>query len=297
VRLASTDISWPGLPPEFVLDLIRELDLDGVSLGFVGGYTARDPVAAAADPERAGDAVRRELTQAGLELADMLFIPNGDLSTMAANHPDAAERARGDELFAGFARFAVAAGSPGVTVLPGLVFGGEPWSEAVERAVDGMRRRLEVAGEAGLGLSFEPHVVSTTPFVGSVADTPERAGALLERVAGLQVTLDYGHFTVQGIPDREVEPLLDHARHVHARGAAPGLVQTRFVDSVTDYGRVLDCLEERSYGGWIEIEYVHDGRPGCSNCDNVQEVQRIRDFVRARQQPPTPRRFCSRIYR
>jgi len=94
------------------------------------------------------------------------------------------------------------------------------------------------------------------------------------------VTLDYGHFNVQGIPDREVEPLLDHARHFHMRGGAPGLVQTRFADNVTDFGRVLDRMAQIGYDGWVEIEYVHDSRPGCSDCDNIQEVGHFRDFVR-----------------
>ena len=45
-------------------------------------------------------------------------------------------------------------------------------------------------------------------------------------------------------------------------------------------GSVLDVLAEVGYDGWVELEYVHDARPGCSSCDNIQETMKFRDFVR-----------------
>jgi sugar phosphate isomerase/epimerase len=183
-------------------------------------------------------------------------------------------------LFDAFLVFARRLGVAGVTVLPGLIFDGEPWEAALDRSVEGLRRRVDKAGAAGLRLSVEPHIVSTAPYAGSVIDTPAKVEALLDRVPGLELTLDYGHFNVQGIPDREVEPLLAHARHFHMRGGARGLVQTTFEDNVTDFGRVLDVMAAIGYDGWVEFEYVHDSRPGCSSCDNVQETMKFRDFVR-----------------
>jgi sugar phosphate isomerase/epimerase len=281
MQLASADFTWPGLRPEFVFDLIAELGLDGVSMAFYGGGTPRTPQLIAEDPEGWGERVAGELAQRGLAAADAFCVPSAELAPLAVNHPDPAERAAGDAVFEPFARFARRAGSSGVTLLPGLVFGGEPWSAALERAAEGLKRRVEVACAAGLRCSVEPHIVSVRPYAGSLIDTPEKVHALLERVPGLELTLDYGHFNVQGIPDREVEPLLAHARHVHVRGGAPGLVQAKFADNVTDVGRMLDVLARDGYDGWVEIEYVHDERPGCSDCDPIQEIQRFRDFIRA----------------
>ena len=280
MRLASADFTWPGLRPEFVLDLIAELGLDGVSMAFMGGYTARAPEPVAADPEGWGERVAGELQARGLEPADVFLIPRADLVGLAVNHPDPGERAASAELFAAFLRFARRAGSTGMTILPGLVFGGESWEAAFARAVDGLARRVELAREHGLRLSVEPHIVSTRPYAGSIVDTPARVRRLVDAVPGLELTLDYGHFNVQGIADREVEPLLEHARHFHMRGGARGLVQTRFEDNVTDFGRVLDRMAEIGYDGWVEIEYVHDDRPGCSNCDNLQEIRKFSAFVR-----------------
>jgi sugar phosphate isomerase/epimerase len=292
MRLASADFTWPGLRPEFVLDLIAELDLQGVSMAFMGGYTARRPEDVAADPEGWGERVAAELAARGLEPADVFLIPNVNLVNLTVNHPDPAEREHAETLFAGFLRFARRVGSTGMTMLPGMVFGGEDHETAFARSVEHLKRRLELAREHDLRLSVEPHIVSTHPYAGSIVDTPERVQRLVDAVPGLELTLDYGHFNVQGIPDREVEPLIAHARHFHMRGGAKGLVQTRFEDNVTDFGRVLDRMAETGYDGWVEIEYVHDARPGCSNCDNIQEVRKFRDFVReheaARAAAPAP---------
>lgn len=280
MKLASDDFGWPGLRPEFVLDLIRELDLEGVSMAFFGGGTERTPQEIATDPEAWGERVAGELAERGLAAADGFFVPSADLVGGTVNHPDPAEVNNGEELFDSFLAFARRAGLEGVTILPGMIFGGEPWEDAAARSAAGLERRVAQGRESGLRVSIEPHIVSTSPYSGSVADTPAKVLDLLERVPGLELTLDYGHFNVQGIADREVEPLLEHARHFHMRGGAEGLVQTRFEDNVTDFGRVLDVMARIGYDGWVEIEYVHDARPGCSSCDNIQEIRKFRDFVR-----------------
>src|ERR687896_142337 len=102
MRLASADFTWPGLRPEFVLDLIAELDLQGVSMAFMGGYTARRPEDVAADPEGWGERVAAELAARGLEPADVFLIPNVNLVNLTVNHPDPAEREQAETLFAAF---------------------------------------------------------------------------------------------------------------------------------------------------------------------------------------------------
>lgn len=280
VRLASADTGWPGLRPEFVFDLIGELGLSGVLLAFFEGSTARQPAEIAQDPDGWADQIGVELSKRDLEPADVFLIPGGDLQTMTVNHPDLAQRKQSEALFQAFVRFAHRVGSSGVTILPGMIFGGESWETALNRTVTALRRRVEMANKYDLRLCVEPHVSSYTPFVGCVADTPERVASLIDRVPGLSLALDYGHFMMQGIPDREVEPLLAYARHFHVRGGARGLVQTRLEDNVIDFRRVLDRMAEIGFDGWIHIEYVHDARPGCSQCDNTQETRKFRDLIR-----------------
>ena len=280
MKLASADFTWPGLRTEFIFDLIKELDLEGVAMAFYGGMTERTPQAMAADPEVWGERVANELHERQLGAADAFFVPQAEPFGMLVNDPDPAVRAEMLALFEPFCRFAASAGCDGVTTLPGIVFGGESWEAAADRAAEGIKRQIELAKSHGLRLSIEPHIVSTHPYSGSLTDTPAKVGALVERVPGLELSLDYGHFNVQGIPDREVEPLLSHARLLHMRGGATGLVQTKFEDNVTDFGRVLDLLAAGGYDGWVVIEYVHDERPGCSDCDPIQEIAKFREFTR-----------------
>lgn len=279
LRVASANFSWPGLDPELVLDLIAGIGLEGVSLAFIGGVSMESPEQIAADPEGAADRLGSALADRGLALADVLLIPDGALVERAVNHPGPGQAEASRAMFVEFLRFASRIGSSGITILPGLVFDGESWDEAMARSAASLRERLELARQHGLRLSVEPHIVSLDPYRGSVIDTPARVTRMLEEVPGLELTLDYGHFNVQGIADREVEPLVPHARHFHMRGGAPGLVQTRFEDNVTDFGRVLDVMVETGYDGWVEIEYVYDDRPGCQDCDNIQEIRKFLDFL------------------
>lgn len=280
--VASANFSWPGLDPDLVLDLIAAIGLEGVSLAFIGGVSAESPDDVAADPEGNAERLAAALGDRGLALADVFLIPDAGLTERTVNHPDPGQDEASRELFARFLRFASRIGSTGITILPGLVFGEESREEALARSASRLSERLELARDHGLRLSVEPHIVSLDPYRGSVIDTPARVAQLLEAVPGLELTLDYGHFNVQGIADSEVEPLIRHARHFHMRGGAPGLVQTRFEDNVTDFGRVLEAMAETGYDGWVEIEYVYDERPGCQDCDNLQEVRKFAGFVKSR---------------
>ena len=67
--------------------------------------------------------------------------------------------------------------------------------------------------------------------------TPKQARQLLKMTAGLSLTLDYGHFTYQGISDRTVEPLVKHASHFHARGGCKGGLQAAFTENTIDFKR------------------------------------------------------------
>lgn len=135
-------------------------------MAFIGGYTQRGPDTIARDPERWGELIASELSDRGLDV---------DLMGMAVNHPTSDERQAGDRLFHAFLRFATLAGSSGITILPGLVFDGERWQDAFGRSRQALQSRVDLAGEAGLRLSVEPHIVSTSPYRGSIIDTPERA--------------------------------------------------------------------------------------------------------------------------
>lgn len=275
MRLASADFSWPGLSHDLVLDIVRELGCEGVLLGLLGDYSPvhLDPVLADV-PYWAGRLAER-VEEHGLVLADVFPIASMDLVGLAVNHPDGAERARSAAFFRQMLEFARRVGVDGLTILPGMPFADESWDASFERACGELAWRVDEARSAGLRLSVEPHH-------GSIVETPDTAGRLVEGVPGLELTLDYGHFTVQGIPDAEIEPLLEHTRMMHLRPGREGLVQSRLVDSTIDFERMVDRLAAIGFDGWLAIEFVHDERPGCQDCDVIQESRALIAQVQAR---------------
>ena len=275
MRLASADFSWPRLSHDLVLDIVRELGCEGVLLGLIGDLspvpvdTVRHDV-----PSWAGRLVRR-VEAHELVLADVFPIPSLDVTSLAVNHPDADERDRSAAFFREMLDFTERTGVDGLTILPGMPFAGESWAASFDRSCAELAWRVAEAREHGLRLSVEPHQ-------GSIVETPETTARLVEAVPALELTLDYGHFTVQGIPDVEVEPLLEHARLLHLRPGREGLVQSRLEHSTIDFGRIVDRLLELDFDGWLALEFVHDERPGCQDCDVTQEAFLLADLVRER---------------
>ena len=113
----------------------------------------------------------------------------------------------------------------------------------------------------------------------SVAATPKLAAQLVEMTPGLTLTLDYGHYTTQGIPDSKIEPLVKHASHFHARAACKGLLQTTLKNSTIDYRRVVRALRRSGYPGYIGLEYVRIDNEFVPDVDNLSEMVMLRDLI------------------
>lgn len=133
---------------------------------------------------------------------------------------------------------------------------------------------MEEAAARGLALSVEGHV-------GSDVDSPEKLARLLELTPGLTLTLDYCHYTYLDYPDREVEPLLAHSRHLQCRAAAEGQLQVRYQDNAIDYSRVVEVLSELDYRGYLGLEYVWMEKWDCDRVENTMETIQLRDLFRS----------------
>jgi len=285
IRLACSDFTWRNIPHEAVLDLVEALDFEGVDIGFVPSYTTLQADEMRHSPARWGGAIGERVSARGLVLADIYPIASLDLYSLALNHPSPNEQTDADAFFGDMLMLTTSSGASGMTIVPGMVFD-EPWEQAFDRAVRGLTWRLDEAAKSDVALSIEPHIHS-------VVDTPEKVLALIDAVPGLQLTLDYGHFVQQGIAQEAVDALLPFVRHLHVRGGAEGVVQTRFSENTIDFGHVVDQLAAEGFGGWIVIEYVHDERPGCATCDVTQETIAFRDFLRPRIDRVNARRMAS----
>jgi sugar phosphate isomerase/epimerase len=285
MKLACADFTWPLLPHHSVLALIRMLGVEGLDLGVFGNRSHVRPEMVRGNIPYWSGVLKERIDGHGLELADFFFQPWSDFETMAPNSPDPKQQEEATALFHDMLEMAHLLGAPGITMLPGVRFGDEPWDRSIRRSSEALKWRVDAARERNIRLSVEGHM-------GSNVDTPEKLAELVHLTPGLELTLDYTHFTYSGIADSNVEPLLDHARHFHCRGAAPGHLQTIFEENTIDYPRVIRRMQEIGYDGYFAVEYAWTEWGDFKRTDNTSETIQFRDMARAvlagsSDEPPT----------
>jgi len=273
-KLSCADFSFPLLPYEYVLDLIERLGCQGVDVGLIANRTHKwnQPEEVLGDAEGSARRFTRLFADRGLAFADIYLIPATDFHTLACNHPQPQERQRSRELFRRSLDFTARLDAKHMTGLPGVHWEDEPWSDSFSRSADELAWRLEQAGQHGIVYSIEPHL-------GSLLLTPEQSRQMVERTPGLTLTLDYGHFTYQGIADSDVEPLIAHASHFHARCSCPGRIQAPMSMNTNDFRRILAVMDSIGYSGYLGLEYVWIEWQHCQDVDNLSETILLRDLL------------------
>jgi sugar phosphate isomerase/epimerase len=270
--LACADFSFPLLNFDQALDLIAALGFEGVDIGLFAGSSHIDPAEALVDVPASARRLRERMAKRDLCVADMFLTPGSDLLELAANHPDSGERRRSREIYLRALDFAARAGARHLTALPGVVFPGENRQTSLARCSEELAWRVEQADRAAIPFGIEPHI-------GSIAATPAQASALVEMTPGLTLTLDYGHFISEGVPHEQVDALIPHASHFHARCACKDKLQASFEQNAIDFARVLELMAESGYQGALGVEYVWIDWRGCNEVDNLSETILLRSHL------------------
>ena len=273
-KLAIADFTFPKLEWEQALRLARDLDMTAVDLGLFVGRSHLRPEDVFADPPKAAARVSAALRSHQLEIADVFGQAALVAEEKAVNHPDASERKKATEFFWRLLEFSARCNSKHLTILPGVHFEVESYEDSLKRGAQELAWRVEAASKLGIVLGIEPHI-------GSIVPTPVQTRRLIELVPGLTLTLDYCHFTLQGIPDEEVEPLLNFTSHFHARGACKGKLQASSKENTIDFPRVLRAMRKAGYDGYVALEYVWTEWMRCNEVDNLSETILLRDLLRS----------------
>ena len=273
-RLACADFTFPLLPHDQCLKLIAMLGLKGVDIGLFQNRSHLQPSTEFARLRNNARKLKRKLDDHGLQMADLFLIMGLGPESYAINHPSARHRRKARDWFLKTLDYGAECGGKHVTGIPGIHFPGRSQAASTALAADELNWRVEQIRPYRMVFAVEAHL-------GSIVPRPKSALKLLNRVPGLTLTLDYIHFTHAGIPDREVEPLIPFASHMHIRGGRKGRLQANFADNVVDYRRVYRLLEKAGYKGWLGLEYVWTEWERCNESDNLSETIRFRDLLKS----------------
>ena len=273
LKLAVPDYTFPKLKWEQALRLVSDLDAQAVDIGLFAGRSHIRPKEVLSQPAKAADKILATVHSHGLEIADFFGQPGTTFEEKAVNHPDPAERKIASDFFWRFLELVARCGAKHMTLLPGVHFEAEGYDHSLNRCAEELVWRVEEASRLGIVLSVEPHV-------GSIISKPSQVRRLLKLAPGLTLTLDYGHFTCQGIADDEITPLLAHCSHFHARAACYGKLQAPLSENTIDFARVLNAMERSAYQGYVAVEYVWSEWMGCNQVDTLSETILLRDHLR-----------------
>ena len=263
LKLACADFTFPLLPYDAVLDLIAAMGFTGVDIGLFQNRSHLQPSDQYTDVLGNAKALKAKLDARGLVATDIFLQADNDFYAFPFNSSDPAKLAHARDLFAKTLAYAQAAGSPHVTILPGVVED-DGYEASFARCAEGLKWCVAEAQKAGIILGTEAHV-------GSIASNPAQAERMVQAVPGLTLSLDYTHFVRMGMNDRDLDFLLQYAHHFHARGAAPGRLQTTMSESAIDYARVVKKMKEINYPGWVGVEYTWNDWENCNRNDNISE--------------------------
>lgn len=270
MNFSCADFTFPLLPHDKVLQLIKLLGINAVDLGFFSGRSHLQPEHVFGNVAGAAKKFSARLNELGLDLADVFLQTSESPAHLPANHPDPIVRKKTRELMKIAIEFTVNAGCQHITGLPGVSHPGVSDGDSRLRAAEESSWRAEEAAKAGLVYSIEPHV-------GSICWSAETTLEFLRQSQNVTLTLDYGHFIYQGLSNESVHPLLSHASHFHARGGAPGQLQSTMKDNAIDFAAIIRELKRLNYRGYICLEYVWVDWEGCNRTDNVAETILLRE--------------------
>jgi sugar phosphate isomerase/epimerase len=273
-KLAIADFTFPKLQWDQALRLASDLGFGAVDVGLFAGRSHLRPEELFSDLPGSAARVSAAINSHQLEIADVFGQAALTAEETAINQPDASQRKNAAEFFRRILDFTARCKARHLTILPGVHFEQESYEDSLSRSAEELSWRVDEASKMGIVVGVEPHI-------GSIVSTPPLARQLVEVVPGLTLTLDYTHFTLQGIPDEEVEPLLAFASHFHARGACIGKLQASMKENTIDYARILRAMKTTGYEGYVVLEYVWTEWMHCNEVDNLSETVLLRDLLLA----------------
>ena len=272
LKLSCADFTFPLVTHDQSLDIIQMLGFQGVDVGLFEKRSHLWPSREFRSVNKSAQQLARRIHDRGMVVGDVFLQMAPDAAPFAINHPQSSRRRKTREWFRKTLDYANRCGAKHVTITPGVPHPSESRLASYRRCLQELPWYISQAQDHDIVFAVEPHV-------GSIVPRPASALKLARDLPDLTYSLDYTHFTRCGIPDVQVEPLLNKASHFHVRGARRGRLQANFKDNVIDYQHILRRMKQINYRGWLGIEYVRTDWERCNESDNLCETILYRDFL------------------
>ncbi len=269
-----TSFSFPLLSLADAAKVIGLLGIANLDVGAHEGGCHVQPSQVEANPRATIESIRRAVGEAGVGVSDFFPTFGEGFRGRPVNSLNPSEREANLRRFRSIVEVSKAIGAKGITLLPGVVWDEIGPDRSFELSIEGLRRLVPIAHDAGLRLSVECHLES-------VAESPTKARELIEAVPGLALTLDYSHFVAGGYSADDVHPLVPLAGHFHARQARAGFLQSSRRDGTLNFPDIVRRLKAAGYPGDLCLEYTWQEWRGANNVDVLSETILLRDELAA----------------
>ena len=272
LKFSCADYTFPLLSLRQRLSLLRLLGFQYVDLGLFARDSQLSPEALMASSSDFTKHLKRDLDKADLSVSDVFLQIGETPDDSAVNDPSPLVRERNRAVFQYVLDLCLSLDCKHLSGLPGVQH--PEIEETCDNAcaVAETAWRIEMASQAGLLYSIEPHI-------GSICSDVDSTLAFLKAIPSLTLTLDYGHFIAVGQHSETVHSLVPFASHVHVRGGAKSHLQTSLKENRIDFEGMLERLADRSYRGFLALEYVWTDWQDCNRTDNVSETILLRKYL------------------
>jgi len=266
MKLSITSWSFTLCSQQEAWNITRALGIDYLDLSLLHGPRL-DRNAVLCAPEEAA----AQVIQSGIQVSNIYWLFGESPFDRPLSDPHA--RAQNTTDLKAVLQFTKALNCPTLFVLPGVSHPGQRTEFSIETSIAALKDMCGMAQDQGITMTIEPHV-------GGILDSPGKTLDVIERVPNLKLTLDYAHFACMGYPQSQIDPLAEHAAHIHLRQARPGALQAKWGEGTLDFGAMIQTLKRVEYKGYLSIEYVQQDYMGTLYDDVLTETIRMRDHVR-----------------
>lgn len=252
LRLGCCSQNFRGLNLDDCVRLTAGMGFNLVNIGAFNEDFPVSPLRILADPVKTGKEIRDVCARYGVSPVEFFIcsVVIEDGSRVQPNDPDAGRRAAMLEAFRKVCACAAEAGLSHIMGVPGEPKVNNAPDHGMGISLDTLPRMQEIAGQAGAGLTIEPHT-------GSLLTTPEATLEMLKRLPGMKLSLDYSHYIGAGFQPEDLLPLHPHALHIHAKPARKGVPKCLFYDGDDYFEPLIKDLVAIGWDGVMAMECMY----------------------------------------